>query len=85
MIVALICLQSFIIAILVWFSLVFAADGDSGEEDDDANLKNVAQTKRRIAKRKNEAGETPLHIAAKKGDLNGVRKCMKMVCALIIQ
>lgn len=58
-----------------------AADGQS-EEEDGANgeSRNVVQAKRRVsAKRRNEAGETPLHLAAKRGDVAAVRKYLRQV------
>jgi len=56
-----------------------SGDDESGEEDDNDKKNEVGCKRKKTSERRNEAGETRLHIAAKKGIFASVKRLIRQV------
>jgi ankyrin repeat protein len=61
------------------------SEDESDEEEEDIEKKNEVgcNRKKQVKERKNEAGETQLHLAAKRGDLAGIKRFIRLVNVIV--
>ncbi len=61
------------------FHKLLAADDNISDEEDEKDMGANATKAKKRKFRVNEKGETPLHVAAKKGDIKNLRRLIRQV------